>query len=242
MNKNLILIIILCSYKLWAVDAVQILKASDIARGSVASGLTWTSVIETVKDQETSKRDFSIKVKGDDAYVEATAPDRNKGEIYLFNNRNMWFFKPSLKKPVSISSKQKLTGQAANGDIASTNYARDYDPKIEKEEMINGEKFYVLMLKAKSANLTYDSIRYWIQAKNNLAMKAEFLDLQGKPFKNGEMKYNNFLSHKGKKIPFVSELKISDAKYKNDYSVIRYSAPKVESHADAIFKVNNLTR
>lgn len=226
----------------WANLAMDLLKESDLARGTVKTGLTWKSQISTEQGGEKSQRKFNVKVKGDDAYVEATAPDRNKGEIYLFNNRNMWFFKPSLKKPVSISSKQKLTGQAANGDIASTNYARDYTPTIEKEELLNGEKHYVLMLKAKAPNLTYDSIRYWINAKTKLAVKAEFLDLQGKAFKMGEMQYNNSITYEGKKVPFVSEMKISDVKFKNDFSVIRYSTPKTESHADAIFKVNNLTR
>lgn len=247
MNKFLCRLCILGAISFSALNAygdlaMDLLKQSDLARGTVKTGLTWQSQISTEQGGEKSQRSFNVKVKGDDAYVEATAPDRNKGEIYLFNNRNMWFFKPSLKKPVSISSKQKLTGQAANGDIASTNYARDYTPTIEKEETLNGEKHYVLILKANAANLTYDSIRYWINAKTKLAVKAEFLDLQGKAFKLGEMQYNNSITYEGKKVPFVSEMKISDVKFKNDFSLIRYSTPKAESHPDSIFKVNNLTR
>ena len=45
----------------------------------------------------------------------------------LFNDRTIWFIKPGLRKPVSISARQRLVGDAANGDIATTNYARDYD-------------------------------------------------------------------------------------------------------------------
>jgi len=222
--------------------ASDLLKASDRARGSVKDGVQWNAVIETEENGESSTREFNIKAKGDDAYVEATKPAKNKGEVYIFNDRNMWFFKPSLKKPVSISARQKLTGQAANGDIASTHYARDYSAVIEKTENLNGEKMHVLMLTAKSKNLTYDKIRYWISDKTKLAMKAEFLTLQGKPFKVGLLKYGNTLTAAGETFPFISELAIADAKFQNNKSTITYKAPKVTQVSNSIFNVNNLTR
>ncbi|MDG0815469.1 outer membrane lipoprotein-sorting protein [Bdellovibrio svalbardensis] len=222
--------------------ASDLLKASDGARGGVAGGLTWKTKIETTEDGESSEREFIIKAKDHDALVEATSPARTKGEIYLFNDRNMWFFKPSLKKPVSISPRQKLSGQAANGDIASTHYARDYTATLEKTETRGADKIYVLMLKAKSPNLTYDQIRYYINGKTKLAEKAEFLTLQGQVFKVGEMEYNNFITIGGKKSPFVSKMSIVDAKFKENKSVINYEEPKTENHAAALFNINNLSR
>lgn len=222
--------------------ANELLKSSDRARGSIKDGIQWNAIIETEENGEKSKREFNIKAKDDDAFVEATQPAKNKGEIYIFNDRNMWFFKPSLKKPVSISARQKLTGQAANGDIASTHYARDYSATIEKTETVNGEKMHVLMLTAKSKSLTYDKIRYWISDKTKLAMKAEFLTLQGKPFKIGTLKYDNTLTAGGETFPFVSELSIIDAKFQNNKSTIVYKAPKVIQLSSTIFNVNNLTR
>jgi len=222
--------------------ATDLLRASDRARGSVKDGVQWSAVIETEENGDSNTREFNIKAKGDDAYVEATKPAKNKSEIYIFNDRNMWFFKPSLKKPVSISARQKLTGQAANGDIASTHYARDYSAVIEKTETFNGEKMHVLMLTAKSKSLTYDKIRYWISDKTKLAMKAEFLTLQGKPFKVGMLKYGNTLTAAGETFPFISELAIVDAKFNNNKSIITYKSPKVVQLSNTIFNVNNLTR
>lgn len=222
--------------------ANDLLKESDRGRGGVTEGLTWKIKITTTEEGETTEREFLVKAKNHDAYVEALAPSRNKGEVYLFNDRNMWFYKPSLKKPVAISSRQKLTGQAANGDIASTHYARDYSASLEKTETVNGEKMHVLLLKAKASNLTYDQIRYWISDKTRLAMKAEFLTLQGEPFKIGEMEYGNTVTLKGQKIPFVSQLKITDAKFKDNQSLIRYESPKLEEHSAGLFNVNRLSR
>jgi hypothetical protein len=208
----------------------------------VKQGLVWNIKIETHEEGEESIREFVVMAKDHNALVEASAPARNKGEIYLFNDRMMWFFKPGLKKPVGISSRQKLTGQTANGDIASTHYARDYVATLEKEETVNGEKMYVLMLKANAQNLTYDKIRYWVSEKDHLAKKAEFLTLQGQTFKVGEFEYKNSITLEGKKYPFVSALKIKDAKFPENRSTIQYEAPQIQELNDSIFNVNRLSR
>jgi outer membrane lipoprotein-sorting protein len=222
--------------------ALDLLTESDKARGNLEGGITWSSEVETHEEGTVSTRGFKIRAKGVNAYVDALTPARNKGEIYIFNDRNMWFFKPSLKKPVAISARQKLSGQAANGDIASTHYSRDYVPTMEKTETIKGEKVHVLMLKAKSDNLTYDQIRYWISDKSKKAIKAEFLTLQGQPFKRATLEYDNKVTVGGKPIQFVSKIEITDAKIAENKSIIRYKDPKIEAQPDAIFNINNLRR
>lgn len=233
----------LCSFSVSAADlANELLTASDQGRGGLNEGIEWQATIETTENGNSSSRDFLIKAQQHDAYVEALKPAKNKGEIFLFNDRQMWFYKPTLKKPVSISARQKLTGQAANGDIASTHYARDYTATLEKTEDIAGVKHHVLLLKAKSKNLTYDQIRYWISDRTRLASKAEFLTLQGKAFKYGVLEYKNTLSLGGKNVAFVSQLTITDARFPKNFSVIHYARPKIVDLPNAIFNINNLTR
>ncbi len=241
--KKILIGLLFLTYQVQAADlAVELLEASDLGRGGFKDGIEWAAKIETQENGDKLAREFLIKSKDHDAYVEATSPAKNKGEIFLFNDRLMWFFKPSLKKPVSISARQKLSGQAANGDIASTHYARDYTPTLEKTENLNGVKHHVLLLKAKSNNLTYDQIRYWISDKTKLATQAEFLTLQGKAFKIGYLEYKNTITVGGKTIPFVSRLKIVDAKYPDNWSVIDYSRPKIINPPDSLFNYNNMTR
>jgi hypothetical protein len=236
----LIISIFQCAY---ANDfASQLLKASDLGRGGFSEGVEWRAKVETQENGKSSEREFLIKAKGYDAFVEALSPAKNKGEAYLFNDRQMWFFKPSLKKPIPISARQKLMGQAANGDIASTHYARDYEATLESTDTFNGVKHHVLLLKAKSKNLTYDKIRYWINDVTRLASKAEFLTLQGQPFKFGYLEYSNTIKLAGKSMPFISKLTIVDAKFEKNKSIIVYDKPKIEDHPDAIFNYNNMTR
>ncbi len=237
-----ILCLVFATTSVAAPSADLLLKDSDRSRGGNLKGITWDIEIKTEDDGEVNTRDFSVKAKGVDALVEATSPARNKGEIFLFNDRAMWFLKPGLRKPVSISARQKLSGQAANGDIASTNYVGDYDGKITKTEKIDGVDTYVLELKAKAKNVTYDQIRYWINSTSHLGVKAEFLTLQGMILKRATFEYNNHINHEGQSIPFVSKMNIIDAKFSKNKSAITYMNPKEEAHPASLFNINNVNR
>jgi hypothetical protein len=235
-------------------SAEELLKDSDRARGSIGSGVSWEIDIETKDDDTSAKVHYVVKAKGNDALSEATEPARNKGEVMLFNDRNIWFFKPGLRKPVAISARQKLMGQAANGDIASTNYFRDYDGKIVGEETIaepGDEKSdkkitcWKLELKARAKNVTYDGIRYWISKKDKLGVQAEFITVSGEVFKKAAFRYDNKISIEGgKNQPFVSKMTILDPlKSKDKYSTtITFQSPRAEPHSDSIFNVNNIVR
>jgi outer membrane lipoprotein-sorting protein len=223
-------------------EASELLKVSDRARGGLVGGLVWDIQIQSVEDGAATNRSFHVKAKGDDALAIATAPARNKGELFLFNDRTMWFFKPGLRKPVAISARQKLTGQAANGDIASTHYSRDYDATIVREETFGGGNSYVLELKAKNKNVTYDKIRYWIGATSRLGLKAEFLSLEGKLLKTALFAYGNTVKVDGNTFAFVSQMTISDAKITEDRSTITYAQPQPEEIPASVFNVNNLVQ
>lgn len=225
-----------------SVDPVQILRDTDRARGQIGEGISWKVKLSSEENGNRSEREFTVKALGDNARVDALAPPRDRGQIFLFNDRNMWFFKPGLGRPVSISSRQRLTGQAANGDIASTNFVRDYSPTLERNDKIGSQNVWVLMLKAKSSQVTYDQIRYFVDQKTRLAVRAEFLTADGELFKRGHLKYDNSLMLKGKRIPFVSEFRIEDAQDKNNWSLLKYSQPRPEKLSPGLFNVNQLSR
>lgn len=223
-------------------SAEALLRASDRARGGLEEGITWTVDIASTEDGETSTRTYLVRAKGDDALAETTAPPRAKGEQMLFNDRTLWFIKPGLRKPVSVSARQKLTGQAANGDIASTNYARDYDATIAGEEEVKGEPTWRLELKARASSVTYDRIRYWVSKERQRAVKAEFLTVSGDVFKTATFEYGNVVELAGKKSDFVKTMTITDAMGSGAVSVIRFSPPKPEAHPASLFNVNNVVR
>jgi outer membrane lipoprotein-sorting protein len=222
----------------------ELLAASDRARGAAKAtkGLTWTSEVTSVENGDTSKVTYSIRVLGNDALAEVKDPPRQKGEVVLFNDRTLWFYKPGQKKPINISPRQKLIGQAANGDIASTQYARDYDATSAGEESVNGKPAWKLELKAKDKKVTYDRIRYWVSKDKQVALKAEFLTLSGETFKIAEFQYGNDVVLHGEKVPFVSEMKIHDANNEHNVTTLTYRNPKEEAHSPGLFNVSSLVR
>lgn len=239
-----LLFVILFTLNSYAKDpsAADLLKASDRARGGVNQGVSWEAELISLEEGEKSERKFTVKAKGVNALVSIHSPARNKGEKFLFNDLTMWFHKPSLRKPVSVSARQRNSGQAANGDIATTQYSRDYVGTLKGSEKVDGSDVWVLELKAKSKNVTYDQIKYYISKKTNLGMKAEFLTLQGTPFKRAIFEYNNKIKSAGKLEPFISKMIITDATFPENKSTIIYNSPEAQDMPESLFNVNNLSR
>jgi Outer membrane lipoprotein-sorting protein len=220
----------------------EILEHADRARGNVA-GIIWDIKITTVEDGVKESRGLTVKVKKNNTLARYTSPPNMNDRMVLMLDRNMWFIRSGLSKPVSISPRQKLLGDAASGDIASTNYAADYHAKLLDGESVRGESCYVLDLRAVNKNVTYDRIKYWVSKERLLGVKAEFYTVSGKLFKSAEFKYGNRVRIDEKtEIPFISELLIRDAIQRDKVTTLTYSNIKVRDIPDSVFNLNLLLR
>lgn len=222
-------------------DGQELLKSSDLSRGGGFAGLIWevkTSNSGTGAEDQTDQQ-LRIKAISTSSVAEVLDPPNSKGSKMLQVERNMWMTKPGLRKPVAISPRQRLTGQAAIGDIAATNYAKDYTAKYLREEVLEGEACHVLELSAITRQATYDRITYWVSVKRGLAVKADFLSLSGKRLKSATFEYGNQVVVNGKPIPFVSRMTISDA-LTDAQTSIQYSRVALRAVPASEFDVANL--
>jgi hypothetical protein len=219
----------------------DILQHADRARGNLG-GIVWNIKITTSEDGSNESRGLLVKVKQNNTLAKFTNPENMNDRMVLMVDRNMWFIRSGLQKPVSLSPRQKLIGDAANGDIASTNYAGDYHAKLLGEEKVGGEDCYVLDLKAANRNVTYDRIKYWVSKERLVGLKAEFYTISGRLFKTAEFKYDNRVSVDGREVPFVSELTIRDAIQKDRVTTMTYTNIRVEPIPDTTFNLNLLVR
>jgi hypothetical protein len=195
-----------------APDAHTILKESDQARGGGLPGIVWEITLQS-RDGERKDEPQRILIKAvdDSSVAETQEPVRFKGSKILQVERSMWMTRPGLSKPIPISPRQRMSGQASNGDIAATNYAGDYDAEMAGTEIVDGEQCHVLNLTAKHKRATYDKIRYWVSVKRVLGLKAEFYSVSGKLLKTAVFEYGNVIEHGDKYIPFISKMTIRDA-------------------------------
>jgi hypothetical protein len=195
-----------------APNAHTILQDSDQARGGGLPGIEWEIRLQSRDGDRTDEpQRLLVKAVDDSSVAETQEPVRFKGSKILQVERNMWMTRPGLSKPIPISPRQRMSGQAANGDIAATNYAKDYEPQLIGTETLDGEPCYVLDLTAKHKRTTYDRIRYWVSVKRLVGVKAEFYSVSGKLLKTARFEYNNTIEHDGKRIPFISKMTIHDA-------------------------------
>jgi hypothetical protein len=224
-------------------DAAALLRDSDLRRGGFEKGVTWTLTVESTEEGVTTRRTMAVRARNTDALAETLAPPRHKGEVILFNDRNLWFLKPGLRRPIAISARQRLQGEASNGDVASTNYVRDYEGTIVGEDVVDGEPAWRLDLVARTKDVTYDRIRYWISKKRRLGLKAEFLTVGGDLFKTATFRYGNRVrAPGGEELEFISSMTIQDAMGAGGVTVLRYDTPRAETHAPSLFNVNNVVR
>lgn len=221
-------------------DAQAILRQADRARGGGLPGIVWEIQL-TSREGQKQRDEMRLEVRAvDDASVaETLEPARFKGSKLLQVGRNMWLTRPGLAKPIPISPRQRLSGEAANGDIAATDYAGDYEAQLEGEEAVDGEACHVLQLSARHKRTTYDRIRYWVSAARGVGVKAEFYSLSGKLLKTARFKYDNRIVFDGARIPFVSEMLIRDALIDAE-TTMAFGAVKVRKIAPDEFELGQM--
>jgi len=224
------------------ISPAEILTQSDAARGGGLPGIHWNIKLSALDGGEQLDQELTVRAKGNDSLVEFSAPPKVKGQKLLTVERNMWFIKPGLRKPTPISARQRLIGQASNGDVAATNYAGDYQAALLGEEAIDGEDCYRLELTAKEAQVTYDRIVYWVSKSRRVGVQAEFYTVSGKLFKRARFEYDNRIDYQGKSIPFVSKMTIMDEIDRSQKTTLEYSDIQVSALPDQVFNLQFLMR
>ena len=229
-----------CGATFAAPDAKTILEQSDHARGGGLPGIVWEIKLASRDgDKLDEPQRLLVKAVDDASVAETLEPSRFKGSKLLQVGRNMWLTRPGLSKPIPISPRQRMSGQASNGDIAATNYAKEYEAQLLREENIDKESCYVLDLKAKQNRATYDKVRYWVSVKRSVGVKAEFYSVSGKLLKTALFDYGNSIQFAGQHIPFVSRMTIHDALVDAE-TVMEFGTVKVLKVNSAEFDLGQL--
>ncbi len=220
-----------------ATDAEKIIEEADKARGpgdSFSFELKVTSLKPGRKDGISR---FKVLIKGiDKSLVKFTYPKRDKGKVMLMVGNNLWIYIPTSRNPIRISQQQRLMGQVSNGDVARTNFAGDYIPTLLREEELEGKLSYVLELKAKSKEVAYHRITYWVEKDSFNPLKSEFYTISGKLLKTAY--YQGYEEILGRER--VTRLVIVDDLRKGQSSIMEYSNMKIEEFPDRIFQKSYL--
>jgi len=202
-------------------------KARGIQMGN--QGVQWTVNVSGTKNAK-----FVATSQGGKIFAEVIEPADATGRRYLAESDGvMWFWKPGLSRPVSVSKRQRLSGDAAIGDIASTSFVDGYKVDVQESGEVNGESATVYTMKSNSPGDTYAMIKYWVTTKGNLGKKAEFYAKSGTLIRSSTMDYKNTANGR----PFLSQMAIVDG---GTTITLKFSDVQIGSFPANLFTRENL--
>ncbi len=211
-------------------DAQAILAASDAIRNPGQPFRVTVTLTEYDKGQQidtSTLSSYSRTLDGNGQFaslIRFVQPLRDSGKLMLKNGNDLWFYDPGTKASVRISPQQRLMGDAANGDVITINFARDYKATFVAEETIpDGERrarrTFKLALAAASEDATYSGIELWVDAANHWPIKARFLADSGRLLKTAY--YRRYQQQLGAERP--TETVIIDGLNPQSVTIVRLS-------------------
>lgn len=224
-----------CAPPAWADEATDIVRRADLARRP-GDSFVWKVTVTSHEGRKAPATDgFEVFVKGvRRTFVKFISPPRNVGRSLLALDRDLWIYLPDAGKPVRIPLAQRLVGQVANGDLARVDYAGDYDATLLAGETVDGVASHVLDLKAKTKDVTYAAIKYWVSQEDPRPVKAEFYAGTGTLLKTGT--FDNQKDVAGHRL--ITRLTLVDGIRKDRKSVLDYGEVRVRDLPDKYFDKN----
>lgn len=220
-------------------DATSILEKAEAIRNPTEDYSVEVELIDS-KEGKVDQRTYETLIKGrDKALVKFVKPESESGTRVLMTGPDMYVFVPTSAKPVRISANQKLTGNAAYGDVARLSFVGNYAAKLKSTEKNGGKETYVLELSSlPDRPVTYDKIEYWVDVKTLRPVKTIYMTQSGKAIREGT--FEDFGDVMGAQRPKTFVLK--NLLKSNHVTKLKFRNPKQRSFPDLIFEKQNLGR
>ena len=226
------------------VSVVVLLEALSISSALAGAAPEPEEILKRVDEVRNPSESYRMQVRISDSVfdvlldgnsktlVRTLEPARDQGRDMLMLREEMWAYIPNLKRAVRVSLSQKLTGQAAHGDISRMRWSGDYAVTVEKETADS----WTLFLTATKKGLTYEKIRVTVQKKTFHPVQAEYLTGAAKPLKRAT--FGGFKMIAGRVRP--TELSIQSAVNQNDQSKIIVESMEKKSFPSSQFNPQRL--
>ena len=222
------------------IHAAEILKKSDEVR-SPWPNFIMVAHLSFEKFNEEKQEVFRVfnrdYFKSLVSYIE---PVKQRGNILLMVDDNLWYYVNNTQYPMRITPIQKLSGGASYGDVARLNWSRDYNATMVGEQTltVKGQTYetWVLKLIARSNSATYHIIDLYIEKGTSYPRKAEVYLQSGKKMKT--LYFTAYQPMAGKmmntKIEFIDHLS------SDNVTTLTFSEVQVKKSPDRFFLKSNL--
>lgn len=159
-------------------------------------------------------------------------PEVNKGQGYLREDDNVWFYDPTSRKFSHSSIKENLqNSEAKNSDFTESSLAGDYSIEKVSEDSIGKYPVWVLDLKARHNEVPYERSLLFVRKDKTMVLKREDYSVNGRLMRT--TLYPKYVTLESQLIP--SQILIVDEINKGEKSQISLAEQSVEKLPDKVF-------
>lgn len=200
-------------------------------------GKDYTSLFTIVSEKPGEKQSVSqVRVFRRDTKKQFTIlvmlPEVNKGQGYLREDDNVWFFDPTSRKFSHSSVKENLqNSEAKNSDFTASSMVEDYSIEKVTEGTIGKYPVWILDLKARTNEVPYERVLLYVRKDKTMILKQEDFSVNGRLMRT--TLYPKYVTLDGKLLP--SQILIVDEINKGEKSQITMAEQSVEKLPDKVF-------
>jgi Outer membrane lipoprotein-sorting protein len=160
-------------------------------------------------------------------------PASVKGRKILMDGNVVYLLFPKTTNPIRLSPLQVMMGQASNGDVVRTGFARDYDVASLTETDREGVPCYLFALTVKESrkDASYRKVALWVEKESLRPVFGEF-STGDKLLKQAI--YSDYRTALGKVIPFSVDIR--DGENLQKHTVMTYLKVGKKSVPDTVFR------
>ena len=163
------------------ITAMQIVKkAEEKVRGKTNHSILEMQIIRPTWSRTISMKSWSNGLDYSMTFI--TAPAKDKGQVFMKRETEMWNWMPSIgrmiKIPASMMSQGWMGSDYTNDDILKeSSIVRDYNHSIDKEESIEGFTCYkIQMIPKEEAAVIWAKVYKWITKDEFIQIRSEYYD------------------------------------------------------------------
>ena len=155
----------------------------DNSRGKTTTSAMTMTIVRPDWQRSISMKNWS---KGRDySLVIITAPAKDKGQVFLKRNTDMWNWVPAIdrviKIPSSMMSQSWMGSDYTNDDLLrESSIVKDYTHTITGSEIFGGYDCHIIeLIPLPEAAIVWGKVTMWISKKEYLNLKTEQYDEDG---------------------------------------------------------------
>lgn len=155
-------------------------KSLDKVNGKSSQGEMEMTIVRPRYTRTMTMKSWSL---GRDYFlIYITGPARNKGQVFLKRQTDMWNWIPNIsrmiKLPPSMMGQNWMGSDFTNDDLVKMNsLVDDYTHKMIGEEKVDGIDCYQIeMIPKPNSSVVWGKINIWIGKTEYYQMKAEYYD------------------------------------------------------------------